>query len=113
MDFIFMLTRHDRTIEDAEDIVESVCELGVRHIGLKDIGIDREAMRRVVGRIRARRAACYLEVVSTTPADVAASLAAGAALGVDFILGGTDLDCATRALGGLDSYFPFPGRPVG
>ena len=108
-----MLTRHDRTIDDAEDIVDAVCDLGVRHIGLKDIGLEREAMRRVVDRIKARHASCYLEVVSTTPADVSRSLIAGKALDVDFILGGTDLDAAQRVLGRLEGYFPFPGRPIG
>ncbi len=113
MDFIFMLTRHDRTIDDAEDVVDSVCELGVRHIGFKDIGVPLATLRRVVDRIRTHDAACYLEVVSTTSDDVARSLATGAALGVDRILGGTDLGAAERALGALDGYFPFPGRPVG
>ncbi len=56
---------------------------------------------------------CYFEVVSTTPEAVAASLATAAALGVDCILGGTDLDAARRVLGSLERYFPFPGRPVG
>jgi len=50
---------------------------------------------------------CYLEVVSTTSESVAESLAAGRALGVDHILGGTDCDAAERALGGLDRYFRF------
>ena len=113
MDFIFMLTRHDRTIDDAEDVVDSVSDLGVRHIGFKDIGVPRETLERVVERIRARRGICYLEVVSTTPDAVTASLATGATLGVDCILGGTDLDAAGRVLGTLASYFPFPGRPVG
>lgn len=113
MDFIFMLTRHDRTVEDAEDLVETVCDLGVRHVGFKDVGVTPEAMARVVGRIHARGAACYFEVVSTTPRAVAESVATGAALGVDCILGGTDLDAAQRALGGLARYFPFPGRPIG
>ena len=35
------------------------------------------------------------------------------ALGVDRILGGTDLVTARRLLGDLSRYFPFPGRPVG
>jgi hypothetical protein len=113
MDFIFMLTRHDRTIDDAEDVVDSVSELGVRHIGFKDVGVPRATLERVVARIRARGGVCYLEVVSTTPEAVTASLSAGAALGVDCILGGTDLDAARRVLGSLDRYFPFPGRPVG
>ncbi len=113
MDFIFMLTRHDRTVEDAEDLVDAVCDLGVGHVGFKDVGVGTATMARLAERIRGRGAVCYLEVVSTTPQSVAASLAAAAALGVDCVLGGTDLDAAQRTLGRLDGYFPFPGRPVG
>ena len=113
VDFIFMLTRHDRTIEDAVEIVDSASDLGVRHIGFKDVGVPRATLERIVARIRARGGVCYLEVVSTTPSAVSESLATGAALGVDCILGGTDLEAARHALGNLDGYFPFPGRPVG
>lgn len=108
-----MLTRNDRTIDDAVAVVESACALGVRHIGFKDIGIAREAMRDLAATIRTRGAVCYLEVVSTSPEAVEGSLAAGRALGVDRILGGTDLDAARRILGRLDGYFPFAGRPTG
>lgn len=108
-----MLTRHDRTIEDALDIVDSVSDLGIRHIGFKDVGVPRAMLERVVERIRARGGICYLEVVSTTSEAITASLATGVALGVDCILGGTDLDAARRVLGTCASYFPFPGRPVG
>jgi hypothetical protein len=113
MDFIFMLTRHDRTVEDAEEIVDAVSDLGVRHIGFKDIGVPRQTLERILERIRARQAVSYLEVVSTTPDAVTSSLATGAELGIDCILGGTDLDAAHRVLGTLGRYFPFPGRPVG
>lgn len=113
MDFIFMLTRHDRTVEDAVDVVDSLSDIGVTHIGFKDIGVPRATLERVVDRIRARGGVCYLEVVSTTPEAVTASLGTGAALGVDCILGGTDLDTARRVLGNCDRYYPFPGRPVG
>lgn len=108
-----MLTRQDRTIDDAEDVVDSLADLGVSHIGFKDVGVTPDVLARVLGRIRARGATSYLEVVSTTPASVATSLASAATLGVDCILGGTDLAAAQRALGGLDRYYPFPGRPVG
>ena len=113
MDFIFMLTRRDRTVDDAEELVAAVCDLGVRHVGFKDVGVPPATMERVVARIHAHHALCYLEVVSTTAGAVASSVATGAALGVDCILGGKDLDAARRALGGLDRYFPFPGRPIG
>ena len=113
MDFIFMLTRHDRTVEDAEDIVDEVCRLGVRHVGFKDVGVDGATMQRLVAHIRDRGGVCYLEVVSTTPDAIRRSLDTAVSLGVDCVLGGTDLDTAQRALGRLDAYYPFPGRPVG
>jgi DNA-binding NarL/FixJ family response regulator len=113
MDFILMLTRNDRTIEDADCVVDAACELGVRHVGFKDLGVPRAMMREVVERIRRHGGTCYLEVVSTTSEAVERSLEIGRSLGVDRILGGTDLDAAKRILGGLARYYPFPGRPVG
>ena len=113
MDFILMLTRNDRTIEDAESIVDATCALGVRHIGFKDIGVPPATMHAIVRKIHEHGGTSYLEVVSTTPEAITGSLEAGRALGVDRILGGTDLATARRLLGGLSGYFPFPGRPVG
>ena len=113
MNFIFMLTRHDRTVEDADDVIEAACALGVTHVGFKDVGVPPAAMRALVHSIRARGAVSYLEVVSTTPEGVLGSLHMARDLGVDRVLGGTDLDAAKRILGDLSGYFPFPGRPVG
>lgn len=113
MDFIFMLTRHDSTIEDAAHLIDAACDLGVRHIGFKDVGVPFAIMQQLADKIRRRDGVCYLEVVSTTPEAMLRSLEAGRALDVDRILGGTDLDAALRILGNLARYFPFPGRPVG
>ena len=38
VDFIFMLTRKDRTVEDCLEIVDLIQPLGIEHIGFKDIG---------------------------------------------------------------------------
>lgn len=113
MDFIFMLTRNDRTIEDADCVIDAACDLGVRHIGFKDVGVPPATMQALVAKIQRRGGVCYLEVVSTTPESVRQSLTVGRALGFDRILGGTDLDAARQVLGDLAGYFPFPGRPVG
>jgi hypothetical protein len=113
MDFIFMLTRNDRTIDDAESVVDAACDLGIAHIGFKDVGVPPATMQAIVQTIRRRGGVSYLEVVSTTSDAILRSLEAGRALGVDRILGGTDLAAATRILGDLHGYFPFPGRPVG
>jgi hypothetical protein len=113
MDFIFMLTRNDRTIEDAASLVDAACELGVRHIGFKDVGVPFTTMRDVADGIRRRGGVSYLEVVSTTFDAVVRSLEVARTLDVDRVLGGTDIDAAKRILDGLGRYFPFPGRPVG
>jgi hypothetical protein len=113
MDFIFMLTRNDRTVEDAEALIGSILSCGVRHIGFKDIGAQPATMQGLVRKIADAGATSYLEVVSTTQDSVVKSLEAGRAIGVDCILGGTDVEAAKRVLGDLSGYFPFPGRPVG
>jgi thiamine monophosphate synthase len=113
MDFIFMLTRRDRTIEDAADLVDVACDLGVRHVGFKDVGASPDAMYRLAARIRRRGALCYLEVVDTSPEGALQSLRLARDLGVDRILGGTDVAAAQRILGEASRYFPFSGRPIG
>jgi thiamine monophosphate synthase len=113
MDFIFMLTRHDRTVEGAGELVETACDLGVTHVGFKDVGVPPAVMQELVRKIRARGAVSYLEVVSTTPEAVLRSLHVARDLGVDRVLGGTDLDATKRILGDLSGYFPFPGRAIG
>lgn len=108
-----MLTRHDRTVDDAGDLIDAACELGVTHVGFKDVGVPPAVMRDLVRAIRQRGAVCYLEVVSTSPEAVLRSFQVARELGVDRVLGGTDLGAAQRILGDLSGYFPFPGRPNG
>ncbi|MBL8688040.1 MAG: hypothetical protein JNL04_03030 [Rhodospirillaceae bacterium] len=113
MDFIMMLTRNDRTVDDADEVVDQVIAWGVKHIGFKDIGVPVPVMKSLVRKIRAAGATSFLEVVSTTPEAVLTSLSAGKELGVDCILGGTSTGAARKILDGLSGYFPFPGLPVG
>lgn len=108
-----MLTRDDCTVADAAGLIERACALGVRHLGFKDVGVTATTMHDMARRIRACGALCYLEVVSTTPETVLHSLEVARDLGVDRLLGGTDLDAAERTLGEMSRYFPFPGRPSG
>lgn len=113
MDFIFMLTRHDQTVEDCLETLDLVADLGVRHIGFKDVGAPAATLEELNRRIKAAGAVSYMEVVSVTPETARQSLATARDIGVDRVLGGTDLDAAHRLLGDLACYFPFAGRPVG
>ena len=45
MDFIFMLTRDDQTVEDALDVLDAIRPLGLRHIGFKDVGVAPEVLQ--------------------------------------------------------------------
>lgn len=114
MDFIFMLTRNDRTIEDCIEVFSEVASLGLRHVGFKDVGVAPETLKTLVGAIHASGATSYMEVVSETPEACLNSARIGAELGVRRLLGGTQLDDVLPLLKGTGTtYYPFPGKPSG
>lgn len=114
MDFIFMLTRGDKTVEDALDVLEHIAPLGLGHIGFKDVGVEPRTLQLLTDRIRALGALSYMEVVSETPEACLRSAQVARDLGVDRLLGGTDVARINAILAGSPtSYFPFPGFPAG
>ena len=114
MDFIFMLTRNDRTVEDCLDLVELIEPVGLKHVGFKDIGVAPDVLRKLAGAIRRTGATTYMEVVSTTAEACLNSARIARDLGIQRLLGGTQIDEIMALLEGSDTeYYPFPGRPVG
>lgn len=114
MDFIFMLTRRDRTVEDCLELVEQIRPLGLKHVGFKDVGVSRDVLERLTGAIREAGAVTYMEVVSTTREDCLRSAQVARDLGVDKLLGGTLVDEVLGILAGSKTaYLPFPGKPLG
>lgn len=114
MDFIFMLTNHDRTVDGALAVLEEVKQTGLTHVGFKDVGATPEQQRALAESAHAAGMTVYLEVVSTSVEAELASVAAGRAAGVDWILGGTNPELALPLLDGSGvSYAPFPGTIVG
>jgi hypothetical protein len=114
MDFIFMLTRQDRTVEDCLEVLALIRPLRLRHIGFKDVGVSPPILAKLADGIRALGATSYMEVVSPEPSDCLRSARMARKLGVDRLLGGTQVDEILEVLSGSHtSYFPFPGRPMG
>ena len=114
VEFIFMLTRDDRTIEDGLDTLDIAVETGVKHIGFKDVGVDRETLAALAARIKDAGAVSYMEVVSATPDACLASARVAVEIGVDRLLGGAEVEPTLALLGGGGiAYYPFPGRPEG
>jgi hypothetical protein len=114
MDFVFMLTRHDRTVTDALKVLEDIRSVGLTHIGFKDVGIEKAALVELHRAIKATGATSYLEVVSTSPEAALQSARVAREVGVDRLLGGTQIDEVMQILAGSNTqYLPFPGKPFG
>ena len=113
-DFIFMLTRNDRTVDNAEAYLDIALDSGVRHIGFKDIGQPLATLQRLNRGIREAGGLSYLEVVSQDRDSELASVRAALELDVDFLLGGTHVADALPLLAGSRiRYYPFPGQVHG
>lgn len=112
--FIFMLTRNDRTVADAQQHLQTALELGVRHIGFKDIGLPLDQLKRLNAAIKAGGATSYLEVVSLDRESEMVSAKAAVEIGVDILLGGTRVEDVLPIIADTGiQYFPFPGRITG
>jgi len=113
-DFVFMLTRQDRTVPDAALHLETALAAGVRHIGFKDVGLPHADLAALVRRIKTAGATSYLEVVSTDADAEIASARAAAAIDVDHLLGGTRVEKVLPVIAGSGvRYYPFCGRVSG
>jgi len=109
-----MLTRADRTIDNALEVLDELEPLGLRCIGFKDVGIAGEALAQLHRRIKKMGAQSYLEVVGTTAQACLESARTARELGIDHLLGGTQVDDVLAILAGSSvRYLPFPGRPHG
>ena len=88
IDFIFMFTRADQTVEDCLEVFETVARAGVKHMGFKDIGVDYDTLVALNRRIKDAGAVSYLEVVSATKEACLESARAARRIGVDRVMGG-------------------------
>ena len=112
MNFILMLTRGDRTVPNCLEVLQDVLSLGLRHIGFKDIGVGQEEMHALTDSIKSAGAVSYLEVVSEDPESALRSARVARGLGVDRLLGGTEVVATLDILDGSPiGYYPFPGTP--
>lgn len=113
-EFIFMLTKDDRTVDNALEVLAQVRETGLRHIGFKDVGAPLEQQKQLVFAAREAGMTSYLEIVSVSREDELASVDRAIASGVDWVLGGKFVrDAVDRLAGTGIKLAPFPGTVVG
>jgi len=109
-----MLTRDDRTIPDGHEVLAEIREVGLRHVGCKDVGIEPAALAELHRGMKDLGATTYLEIVGTTPDAAATGARLAREIGFDHVLGGTQVAEVLEILAGSPTrYLPFPGRPTG
>jgi uncharacterized protein related to proFAR isomerase len=114
MDFIFMLTRSDETVLDCLEVWSAIDSIGLGHAGFKDVGVDLATLRELNRRMQTSGVVTYLEVVSTTTEECLQSARVGVDIGVNRLMGGTQVAEILPLLAGTDiEYLPFPGIPIG
>lgn len=112
-EFIFMLTRDDRTIADARKVYESVAGTGIRHVGCKDLGLPRDELARLMEDIRANGHTSYLEVVSETAEATLESARVAVEVGPDNLIGGTLIEPIQEIIAGAGvRFYPYVGTIV-
>lgn len=107
-----MLTRADQTVGDALEVLDDIRSVGLTHIGFKDVGLPPAQLGAVARRVKEMGATSYMEVVSTTAEACLASARVARDIGIDRLLGGTQVDEVLAILAGSATrYLPFPGKP--
>jgi hypothetical protein len=113
-EFIFMLTRDDRTIAEARAVYAVVADSGIRHVGCKDVGLAREELEALLSDIRASGHTSYLEVVSETDEATLQSARVAAEIRPDCLIGGTLIEPVQEIISGTGiRFFPYVGDVIG
>jgi hypothetical protein len=114
-EFVFMLTKDDRTVPEAIEAYRLVQHLPcLRYVGFKDIGLPVPRLKRLAEEIRANGHTVMLEVVSLGEEDELSSVRNAIEIGVDFVLGGRQAEKVVPLLARTGiKYFPFCGRTEG
>ncbi len=86
IEFIFMLTHNDVTVDNARAVLSDVSDTGLRYVGFKDIGPSPEVLTEVTVSAHAAGMEVMLEVVSTSVEDELSSLRSALEIGVDWVL---------------------------
>jgi len=113
IEFVFMLTHHDRTVGRPADVYQQIRGCGLRYVGFKDVGATAAELREVCDQAHADGVEVMLEVVSTSKEGELRSIGAAGEIGVDWVLGGTHPRDGLAVLAGSKArYCPFPGKVV-
>jgi putative N-acetylmannosamine-6-phosphate epimerase len=109
-----MLTRNDETVPDARAIYASIANLGLKHVGCKDVGLPKPELAQLIKDIRSHGHTSYLEVVSESDESMETSARTALEVGADYLIGGTAVERIQKVITGTGmKFFPYIGSIVG
>jgi len=114
VEFIFFLTYSDVTVYNAIDVFDEIKDTPINFVGFKDIGLPKEKLKKLIGKMKKAGKTTFLEVVSATKEDNISSTKMGIELGVDNLIGGTYIEETLPLIKNTGiKYFPYIGKIVG
>lgn len=109
-----MLTRNDQTVPNARAIYASIADLGLRHVGCKDVGLPKPELAELISDIRSHGHTSYLEVVSESDDSMETSARTAVEVAADYVIGGTAVERIQKVIAGKGiKFFPYVGSVIG
>jgi hypothetical protein len=109
-----MLTYNDETVKDALEVFESCAELPCEFWGFKDVGLVKNMMKRLVGRMNDQGKVTFLEVVSLTEQECMRGARIAVDCGFDYLMGTVFYQSVYDYLKNHHKkYLPFCGQVTG
>jgi len=110
-ELIVMLTHHDMTVPNAEELFGRCKDLPVTHWGFKDVGLPHQQMKALVRQMKATGKVTFLEVVSLSEEDGLTGARLAVEAGFDILMGTVYFDSLHQFLKDKPvKYYPFPGH---
>lgn len=113
---IFMLTYHDRTVQNAMEVFDEIKDTSIQNVGFKDVGLPFEKLRELANAIKEAGMNSFIEIVSETEELNLAAARKAVEMGVMNIIGvrGEYAKPVSDMLKGTGvKFFPYVGRVTG
>jgi len=110
-ELIVMLTHHDQTVENAQQLFDEMKSAPIKHWGFKDVGLKHDQMKTLVRSMKEADKVTYLEVISLTEEEGLTGARVAVEGGFDILMGTVYFDSINEYLRDTAvKYYPFPGH---
>ncbi len=111
---IIMLTHDDKTVKNALEVFESCKDLPVQFWGFKDVGLEKDKMKELLGAMKKAGKTTFLEVVSYSEEECMVGAKTAVEFGFDILMGTVYHKSVFDYLSKQDiKFMPFCGEVYG